>query len=51
MGTLMMIVLLGIVVYFSIRLYLCYCIFYLNRVKEMTPAEEPAEAPAESPAE
>ena len=51
MGILMMIVLLGIVVYFSIRLYLCYCIFYLNRVKEMTPAEEPAEAPAESPAE
>ena len=51
MGILMMIVLLGIVVYFSIRLYLCYAIFYLNRVKEMTPAEEPAEAPAESPAE
>lgn len=51
MGILMMIVLFGIVVYFSIRLYLCYCIFYLNRVKEMTPAEEPAEAPAESPAE
>ena len=51
MGILMMIVLLGIMVYFSIRLYLCYAIFYLNRVKEMTPAEEPAEAPAESPAE
>lgn len=51
MGILMMIVLFGIVVYFSIRLYLCYAIFYLNRVKEMTPAEEPAEAPAESPAE
>ena len=51
MGILMMIVLLGIMVYFSIRLYLCYAIFYLNRMKEMTPAEEPAEAPAESPAE
>ena len=51
MNILMLIVLLGIVVYFSIRLYLCYAIFYLNRVKEMTPAEEPAEAPAASPAE
>ena len=51
MGILMMIVLLGIMVYFNIRLYLCYAIFYLNRVKEMTPAEEPAEAPAEAPAE
>ena len=51
MNILMLIVLFGIMVYFSIRLYLCYAIFYLNRVKEMTPAEEPAEAPAESPAE
>lgn len=51
MNILMLIVLFGIIVYFNIRMSLCYCIFYLNRVKEIIPEEEPAEAPAESPAE
>lgn len=51
MNILMLIVLFGIIVYFNIRMSLCYCIFYLNRVKEIIPEEEPAEAPSESPAE
>ena len=47
MGIVELIVIAVIMAYFGIRMLLCYCLFYLNRVKESTPAAEPtAEEPA-----
>lgn len=45
MGIVELIIIAFIMAYVGIRLSLCYCLFYLNRVKESTPAEEPAEEP------
>ena len=39
LSVLMFVVMVGITLYYSVRMYLCYCIFYNNRVNESTPAE------------
>ena len=41
------IVMIAIVMYYTIRMHLCYCIFYNNRLTENTPVEPAAEAAAE----
>lgn len=39
LSVLMFVVMVGITLYYSVRMYLCYAIFYNNRVNESTPAE------------
>ena len=43
LSVVMFVVMVGITLYYSIRMYLCYCIFYNNRVNESTPTEATAE--------
>ena len=41
----LMIAVIGADLYYMIRMYLCYALFYLKRVEEQNPAQEAVEAP------
>ncbi len=51
LGIGMLVVYLALALYYSVRMYLCYTIFYLKRVEEQPAAEEPAPALEAAPAE
>lgn len=42
----LMVVIIAAMLYYMIRMYLCYTLFYLKRVEEQNPAQETVEAPA-----
>ena len=42
MSIVMLIVMFALLLYYCLRMYLCYAIFYLKRVAEMNPAAQPA---------
>ena len=42
MSIVMLIVMFALILYYCLRMYLCYAIFYLKRVAEMNPAAQPA---------
>ena len=44
LGIGMLVVYLALALYYSVRMYLCYTIFYLKRVEEQPAAEDPAPA-------
>lgn len=41
----LMVVIIAAMLYYMIRMYLCYTLFYLKRVDEQNPAQEAVEAP------
>ena len=41
----LMVVIIAAMLYYMIRMYLCYTLFYLKRVEEQNPAQEAVEAP------
>ena len=42
----LMVVIIAAMLYYMIRMYLCYTLFYLKRLEEQNPAQEAVEAPS-----
>ena len=41
----LMVVIIAAMLYYMIRMYLCYTLFYLKRLEEQNPTQETDEAP------